>query len=157
MAYSSKISSHNSQRTFPIKLTVTNLRMSVLQPFLPLFLFPRFPVIINPVPRERGKVRVNDPKNPTVSSVPSSKKEEKKNDRSQSTERAVDKFSSRNLKRGSLSLRREGGLERRRGRKKKEKYMGRDKRRGIGCKQGRKLRGIENREEGEEEAFESSF
>lgn len=43
------------------------------------------------------------------------------------------------------------------GRKKKEKYMGRDKRRGIGCKQGRKLRGIENREEGEEEAFESSF
>ena len=29
--------------------------------------------------------------------------------------------------------------------------MGRDKRRGIGCKQGRKLRGIENREEGEEE------
>lgn len=101
-------------------------------------------------------MRVNDPKNPTVSSVPSSKKEEKKNDRSQSTER-VDKFSSRNLKRGSLSLRREGGLERRRGRKKKEKYMGRDKRRGIGCKQGRKLRGIENREEGEEEAFESSF
>lgn len=36
------ISSHNSQRTFPIKLTLTNLRMSVLQPFPSLSLSPPF-------------------------------------------------------------------------------------------------------------------
>lgn len=44
------ISSHNSQRTFPIKLTLTNLRMSVLQPFPSLSLspLPSFPCHYQP-------------------------------------------------------------------------------------------------------------